>query len=254
MIFSHPANFAHLPDLAKLLGESLVGAIFNEMSAVSTSGPSAPGPLAARLRHVLTRNTDTSSRGHEVRFAERWIHKLERRAQSPLSAPQSVLDRIRPLAVCIYGQMRGFRKVQPNWAKFLADTEYDIYVSTWRQGGRRELIPGRGFSGRVLPERLAQAFDAMCVKHTLHSVLTHFPTLLALLSNTNVVTEQEFRDVYPSLVSARIDDDGESAYAALSTQEKMFLRGKSALDLCLVSGRRYACFAFARTFLSAMAA
>jgi hypothetical protein len=237
-IFGVSANFNLIPEMESILGRTLSGVILLEMHRSISHSHSPTEDLDRRLEEANGRKYDVNQFGLDLRLSEHWLDRLRARGRS--GAVPFVLQNIRPLAVCIYGQMRGYRRVQENWRRFFDGFECDIYVSTWRRLGRRQLYPGPSYSRRVLPEEIASLFDSLCAKYSFHHIHSRYPSLFSLVDAGDEITEEELRDTYKSVVAVRIDEDDEPFYRSLSVQEKMFFRGKTAVELCLSAGREYA--------------
>ena len=172
----------------------------------------------------------------------RWmaVHGGAAMAARTLRVPTSRLPgRRRPrVAVCVSGQLRGYRAAYETWSRsLLAAADCDLFVHTWANVGRssaegfRSTLPfaGAAFSDAYRGVALAVGFD---------EVKGRYPTLFAHLERSEHVDAPELSEFYGT-DHVVVDDDGTEAFDGWSNQDKMHWKIQSAHELAVASGREY---------------
>jgi predicted Zn-dependent protease len=145
------------------------------------------------------------------------------------SAPSIITARDRPLnvAVCISGQLRGFRQAAPTWSKLgLSAHRQHNFVHVWRNTGRR-LLNAPDSSARVLTPDIAQAYTTISKRIGPEGFLRRFPGLRRLFEQPSLVQDSDLRDVYRT-TDIVIEDDDSGVFLSYSNQMKMFYKIYSA--------------------------
>ncbi len=234
-LFGHSPSRAMLPEAAPVLLEHLAGVII--LATLVEEGAVSKPDLGERFAALLPAARMQPHLAEEVRFAEEWLRRRTVPARRQVLSAPAATRGARRVAVCLFGQMRGFERAAQGWLNLLDGVEFDIFVSTWRKRGRRALIPGAGYSDRVLPPALAAAFDAHCGRLSAGVVLPRFPHLAALLQTGDTITEAAIRAALPQVASVRIDEDED--HPGMTPQARMFHHSRAAFTLAMHGGRAY---------------
>ncbi len=142
------------------------------------------------------------------------------------------------MAVCVSGQLRGYRAAHQTWERsLLAAADCDLYVHTWSNVGRssaegfRSTLPfaGAGFSDAYRSVALAVGFD---------EVKDRYPTLFARLERSEHVDAAELSAFYGT-DHVVVDDDRTEAFDDWSNQDKMHWKIQAAHELVTNSGQEY---------------
>jgi|GEM_PF-2872439 len=137
------------------------------------------------------------------------------------------------IAVCVSGQLRGFREAWPSWRNFGFDAhDARLFVHSWTDIGRNWT---RFWSftqyDRVLWERLVE-------KDCLTLLQPRFPRTAAALSARGQVTEDELRAFYGT-EHVCLEDDRRPPLSETSTPWKMHNKIERAYDLAMATGEEF---------------
>jgi hypothetical protein len=129
------------------------------------------------------------------------------------------------IAICVSGQLRGFNKAFATWENtLLANTEYDIFVHTWRKIGRKlpnQVVAERTFKGEFLKayRECFAGFGATTAAHNKH-LANYYPFLFDYFSNSTCVTEGELAELYGT-DHIVIEDEEEERFRSFGNSDKM---------------------------------
>ena len=145
------------------------------------------------------------------------------------------------VAVCVSGQLRGYRAALATWRRtLLAHVAHDIFVHTWKRIGRAGAQPFRS----VLPFE-GEAFCAAWRQHgTLvgyEAMQARYPTLFAAIEVGSEVTETNLRETYGARAVV-VEDETAPRFVGFSNQDKMHYKIYSAHRLAAESGVHYDLF------------
>jgi hypothetical protein len=151
--------------------------------------------------------------------------------------PEAVVDIVNILrsppkvAVCISGQLRGYRAAYARMQPFLDELKPDKYVHTWSDIGRGMLVPDRAnrwFEGEILKE-----FRTLCMENKIsgRTFLDRFP---AFANEEKLVEVNEIQDFYGA-TKAVVEND----IAMESNHHRMFYKIWSCHSLLLDSRKDY---------------
>ena len=158
-------------------------------------------------------------------------------------------DRRIKVAVCVSGQLRGFRAALPTWrASLFAQVEAHFFVHSWAAMGRGPAQPWRvvlPFSGA----RFTDAYRRLATQEGLESFEERYPSLFRALRTSGTVTADELAEAYrtPHVV---VDDEADPRFVGWSNQQKMHGKIAVAHDLALASGQEFDLFVRLRPDLS----
>ena len=155
--------------------------------------------------------------------------KLSRRAEMPLSPKRDLSKAPLRIAVCVSGQLRGYKEAQKTWAALGLDQhDTDVFVHTWKETGRKYPVPShayRCFSGRFLA-----TYQDTLLRHATPQLEALFPTMYDLFRAEGVVTNEDLKQVY-NAKDVVIEDDTDTAFAKFSNPRKMYYKIQKCWDL-----------------------
>jgi hypothetical protein len=165
------------------------------------------------------------------------MHAAKNEARSKLG--RGIALRRRPrVAICISGQLRGFRKAFTTWKrKILPGIDYDIFVHAWKHIGNSGAEPFR----HVLPfqgEAFIAAYREQCLRLSFETVMQRYPALFASLQGRGEVTEDELRRHYATDFVV-LENDKDPGFKALSNSQKMHYKIHACSNLVAETGRSY---------------
>jgi len=151
-------------------------------------------------------------------------------------APAVHRPRLR-VALCISGQLRGWRTALKSWAPFFqGGHEVEIFVHTWQDVGRK--LPHyphyhRSFTGCFLQElnRATSLSDASLLPRA-------YPALTGWFAQGETIERDMLQDAYRT-TNIVIEDDRAAPFAAMSNSEKMYTKVESCFDLVRASFRSF---------------
>ncbi|MCJ2037040.1 hypothetical protein [Methylobacterium sp. J-068] len=155
---------------------------------------------------------------------ERWFRPIAR----PVEAPALVPKRLR-IAVCVSGQLRGYRAALATWAKLGLDAhDVHYFVHAWKDVGRK--LPVSPSSGSGSPNLFAAYSRFM---HEIDNDLLRrwYPSFFS----QELVTEAELYDLYKA-DRVVVDDDTLPPFAAMNNSEKMHYKIHAAGRLAREAG------------------
>lgn len=136
------------------------------------------------------------------------------------------------VAICISGQLRGYRRAFPTWLRqFLVGTEYDIYVHSWAKIGRagaqpfRSSLPFEGTAFCAEWRRIGtlEGYEAM---------QSRYPGLFNALDAEGSATESQLGDFYGAR-SVVLEQDVDEEFAHFTNQDKMHYKIWAAHQLAV---------------------
>ncbi|MCW2350738.1 hypothetical protein [Sphingobium sp. B12D2B] len=154
-------------------------------------------------------------------------------------APFLKLGRRRPrIAVCVSGQLRGYRAAFPTWqASLLRDADCQFFIHSWSKIGRSGAEPFRAY--------LPFAGEAFCEAWRLHAgrigmpgMAERYPALFAALADGGVVSKAELEAFY-STEHVVLEDDSDPDFAGWSNPRKMHYKLKAASDMATARGDEF---------------
>jgi len=146
-------------------------------------------------------------------------------------APFLKLGRRRPrVALCISGQLRGYRRAYPTWCEgLLRDVDHEIVVHSWEKIGRSGAEPFRAylpFAGRAFSE----AYRAQAHRAGMPEMQARYPALFAALKQGGVVTKDELSAFYGTN-HVVLEDDAGPEFDGWSNSRKMHYKLAAAAGL-----------------------
>ena len=175
------------------------------------------------------------------------LHVISRQFLLPEERPAlpdvATLRRQRPrlrIALCLSGQMRGYRHAAPTWRHLGLDGhDVSVLVHTWQEVGRRlpdpEIPPS---VQRLFGDTLfAQTFIRLGQRHGLAALQQAYPRFFAALAADNQVQPADLQAVFGPDVVYAIEDGQAPDRAGMSNQERMHYKIEAAQALGLELAR-----------------
>lgn len=134
------------------------------------------------------------------------------------------------IAVCISGQLRGFKQARRSWYEGLLRTaETQTFVHSWYKVGRSSAEPFRAylpFEGKEFCAKYREQAHGMAM----NEIMERYPRLFAALRETGNVTTGEIGAFYVT-DNVVLEDDSSSAFAGWSNSAKMHYKISEASKL-----------------------
>ncbi|MFE3837880.1 hypothetical protein [Pseudogemmobacter sonorensis] len=228
-----------------------LGLIPAEVAAAAVAGPSGSGDGAAlwcgRIAEwAALRGPDRAEIARALRRLQskpvQALHAAAGLAAARLAAagaPMLRLGRRAPrVAVCVSGQLRGWRRALPSWRRgLLQGADCRFFVHAWESIGRSGAEPFRaylpfegpafGAAWRVAANRLGMA-----------EMGARYPALFRALRHGGRVTAAEVAEFYGS-ESVVLEDDAAARFSGWSNSRKMHYKLAAAHDLAMASGEEF---------------
>ena len=148
-------------------------------------------------------------------------------------APPLNKDRLR-IAVCVSGQLRGFKSAFNSWKTLgLDNQDTHFFVHSWRNIGRKSpdlANATRSFSGRFLYE-FQRAFIAYGHEH----VYAEFPALFAFYKTSDIADRDEVAQLYRT-ENVILEDDTTEPFASYTNPMKMYCKIQKSWEMARDSG------------------
>jgi len=142
------------------------------------------------------------------------------------------------IAVCVSGQLRGFRQAYPSWLRtFLVGVDHSVFVHSWRAIGRSGAEPFRHslpFEG----DRFKEKYREFARQQGFDVIKGRFPTLFGSLAESGEMDEQSLARFYSS-EQVVLEDDRAERFATMSNQQKMHYKIDAAFQLAVKSGESF---------------
>lgn len=146
-------------------------------------------------------------------------------------APFLKLGKRRPkVALCISGQLRGYRQAYPTWrAGLLRDVDHEVVVHSWEKVGRSGAEPFRAylpFAGATFSE----VYRAQAHRAGMPEMHARYPALFAALREGGIVTPAELSAFYGT-DHVVLEDDAGPQFDGWSNSQKMHYKIAAAAGL-----------------------
>lgn len=123
------------------------------------------------------------------------------------------------IAVCVSGQLRGYKKALASWDKFgFNDHDVDTYVCVWGDVGRKKLHPAH--IHRLASPNVAQVFRDFISSYGLAKFKSKFNKFSEYLNSVNLAITSDIEKTYNTSNVLLVDDD---KYTDFSNMEKMHM-------------------------------
>lgn len=147
-------------------------------------------------------------------------------------------DRLR-IALCVSGQMRGFKAAFPTWSDSLAlgQVDHDIFVHTWDRVGRKKLTPHH--ASRNFPENFAQVFSAEWRRFG-DGFVGRYPELFSLFERQEKLVQSDVNDLMSP--AGLVVDTDDIFPDSTPNVYRMHYKMERSYDLATLSGGQYDLF------------
>lgn len=124
---------------------------------------------------------------------------------STINLTESEGKRELKIALCISGQLRGFKEAYETWGNFEFDNhKVDKFVCVWSNIGRKMFH--KGHFSRIFPKNLANVFSKIMLDKEANYIEQILPSLYKFLNSKNTITYRELNEVYQTKNVKIIDD------------------------------------------------
>lgn len=131
------------------------------------------------------------------------------------------------IAICISGQLRGYKKALDTWKKFgFNDHDVDTYVCVWKEIGRKKLHPGH--LDRLVTPNVAQVFKDYVSSYGLPKFESIFPSFVEYINRVDSVASSDIEKFYGTKNVNIVDDE---KYTHFSNMEKMNMMINKCWDM-----------------------
>lgn len=157
----------------------------------------------------------------------------EARARLPVAKSRRQLR----VAICISGQLRGFRQAWATWRPLLADINATVFVDSWTKIGRGTPEPFRS----VLPfegAKFCSVYKKIGTEIGLDELRVRYPHLFIALDQGAFVNERELATLYRT-PHVRLDDDADARFAAFTNSEKMYYKVQRCFEMTQGTGEEF---------------
>jgi hypothetical protein len=188
-----------------------------------------------------------SLRGRGAGLAPRSAARLDSRPHQALAAtrnlaaahlPSLLRSRRRPkVAVCVSGQLRGFRQAWRSCRPLLANVDPVVFVSTWRRVGRGTPEPFR-FTLPFEGETFKKCYKAIGTELGLGELRRRYPTLYGAYDNLDHVEEAELSAIYGT-PHVHLDDEKDAPFTDFSNPQKMYWKTQHCFSMMEASGESF---------------
>lgn len=142
------------------------------------------------------------------------------------------------VAVCISGQLRGFRKAFPSLKQILLPgTEHEIFVDTWQDIGRSGAEPFRN----VLPfagVHFADAYRDHCTRFGMEEMRERYRSLFAALASTGLTNTRELKAFFAT-DNVQVEDDKAKRFSTFTNSAKMHYKIAACAAQVEASGKEF---------------
>lgn len=141
------------------------------------------------------------------------------------------------IAVCVSGQLRGFREAVRSWDLLgTQDHDVDTYVHTWKVIGRR--FPDGGQAHRVFAGNFLSVYKKVYFELSRSGIETLYPHFSKLFAGAEEVTVDDLRETYKT-EKIVIEDDRAPEFQHLDTVTKMHYKIERCFSLVKESSNKY---------------
>ena len=127
------------------------------------------------------------------------------------------------VAVCISGQLRGYKQAYPSIKKFIVEKlNADVFVHTWEDIGYREPIPV--YAARVFSGNFLKAYQKSLTEYiSFNEMKQSFPTLLRKLSSQGKADLNSLKQFF-STDHVVLENDNESKFQGWKNLKKYYYK------------------------------
>ena len=192
----------------------------------------------AGVRQTLLRESGTGDDNAIARL-DRKPRQLAAAILNEVQAKSPIIRSRRRLrvAVCISGQLRGYRRAWTTWRPLLANVDATVFIDSWTKIGRGTPEPFRStlpFEGN----NFCAAYKRIGADTGLDELRIRYPSLFAALDQGGTVNERDVSAFYQTS-HVRLDDDADDALSAFTNSEKMYYKIERCFEMTKASGAEF---------------
>ncbi|WP_199614024.1 hypothetical protein [Paenibacillus alkalitolerans] len=147
-------------------------------------------------------------------------------------------DNIPRVALCISGQLRGWKDAFLSWKKtFMKGANIDLFVHVWEAVGRTEPSSGNRAS-RVFTGKFLVAYQSALVNEGYEEICRKYPTLISLVKDSTIVRKDELQQVYDTNYVV-VENEQDPLFEDWDNSVKMHYKIWSCHQLMKQSGNKY---------------
>ena len=133
------------------------------------------------------------------------------------------------IAICISGQLRGYKHFQSTLSHLnLDDHDHQLFISTWEKVGGR--FPHLDQAYRIFPKQFAVNFREVILNIGQENFRQRYPTLIQFIENPSRVTVDHLCEFYDTKY-VDLQDDETDSFKAFSSITKMHYKLGRCLEL-----------------------
>ncbi|MBF0544789.1 MAG: hypothetical protein HQM08_10165 [Candidatus Riflebacteria bacterium] len=166
------------------------------------------------------------------------VHTARKLLMSHSSTPEIHFNQKRlKIALCISGQLRGFRQALPSWSKLGLDShEVDTFVHVWSMIGRR--FPEVAQAHRVFSGSFLEAYRKVYYAIGQKELMKRYPKFCNFFHEGDVITEDELKTAYRT-DQVVVEEDRGDTYKGIHNIIKMHYKIQSCVNMAAQKGKNY---------------
>ncbi|WP_367239023.1 hypothetical protein AB1H94_17025 [Pseudomonas fulva] len=159
--------------------------------------------------------------------------------------PNGFRERKLKIAVCVSGQLRGFKRAKLTWDRLgLEGHDTDYYVHTWKNIGVRFPDPTwrPHVERRFQDKKFVDTYINICEKYGVSKLADMYPRLFSTDGDDFIATMESLKQIYGWDSTIVIDDEQESKFSLFKNPDKMYYKMMESFRLAQESGKDYDLF------------
>ncbi len=145
------------------------------------------------------------------------------------------------IAVCVSGQLRGYRQAFASWRHLgLENCDVDYFVHVWQRiGCKIPYAPVQNRLRQIFPDAFSDAYADALRRHTAFELKRAYPGFFRFFTDRGAcVTQAELQEFYRA-DAVVTEDDATAAFCEFDNRRKMYYKAEQAYNLALASGKDY---------------
>lgn len=195
-----------------------------------------------QLCHSLAITLTTSEFADAAGWDLTWSRAAVNGSWPPRPRIQSSKPTTLNIALCVSGQLRGYKEAYATWKHLGLDAhKVDTFVHTWKNIGVRFPDP----KWRMHVERrfddssFVTKYIQICESYGLDEIRNLYPSLFSTETAGYSSDENTLRGVYGEGANIVIDDESGEQFSQLSNQDKMYYKIKKCFEMVRSDGTDY---------------
>lgn len=143
--------------------------------------------------------------------------------KAPTMAQPRKVDRRLKIAVCVSGQLRGWKHAAHTWNQIgLADHDVTYIVHTWRDTGGGSPVPPK--DERAFPKNFCKGFRTVWNQFGHNEMLSRYPAFFSLWPQNGAEADLEDLKRTYGTEHVFIEDDSTEPFRSMTNSEKMYYK------------------------------